>query len=178
MGLEQDFTTAKQQGIPDLFSHIMHGDVFSIGEKRYKRVTPSSGGKPVLCERQGKKLSRPSDLSANDFLVAISTRTLETETEHHVNGELGKILNGSCFSLVREEGASVFKFYSSLTPPKLQKIYFAEGGSVEGLDDTINITANELIESMTGPDFQFVAAWALPTTKPRPSYSEDRDLKF
>ena len=170
MDLKDSFAPAqKPPAIPDLFSHIMHGDDFSIGEKRYKRVTPPSGGKPVLCERHGEEHFRPSDLSAEALLLAIHTKQIKTDKEYHVNGELGKILNGSCFSLVGEEGASVFKFFSLLTPPQLQKIYFAEGGSVEGLDDTINITANELIESMTGPDFQFVAAWALPTTKPRPS---------
>ncbi|MBL8637331.1 MAG: hypothetical protein JNN09_02415 [Alphaproteobacteria bacterium] len=163
MSLQEAFVENHQSPtIPDLFSYIMHGDPFSIGDKNYQRKSS------VLCEERDDGSFHPSDLSAEAFLLAIHTKNLKPEREYHVNGELGKVLSGSCFVVSDEEDAPLFKVSRVLGSLKLQQVYFAENGTETVSGDPVGITANELLEAITGTNLKFCLPWTCPTRSLQP----------
>jgi hypothetical protein len=178
MSLQEAFAANHQlPTIPDLFSYIMHGDPFSIGNTKYKRVTLDEGGL-VLCEQNDDGPLHPSDLSAEAFLLAIHTKNLKTDRECHVNGELGKVLSGSCFAISDEEDAPLFKVSRLSDSLKLQKICFSEDGTETVSGDPVGITANELLEAIVGTNLKFSAPWACFTKDKQPSSPEGCKLKI
>lgn len=159
MNLQEAFAANHQPPkIPDLFSYIMHGDSFSIGDKNYQRRSS------VLCEQQDDGSFCPSDLSAEAFLLAIHTQNLKTDREYHVNGELGKILSGSCFAISDEEDPPLFKVSRLSDSLKLRQVCFSEDGAETVSDTPVRITANELLEAITGTNLKFCLPW---TTCPK-----------
>jgi hypothetical protein len=179
MGLQQAFTTNNQPStIPDLFSYIMYGDSFSIEDKRYQRMSPC-GNRIALCERQDDGSFRPSNLSAETFLLAIHTKCLKTGKEYHVNGEMGKVLNGSCFAISDEKDAPLFKVFSSPDSLELRQVCFTENGIEPSPDTPVRITANELLEAIVGTNLRFPAPWTrCPTKDPQPSSPEGCRPRF
>lgn len=165
MSLQEAFVENHQSPtIPDLFSYIMHGDSFSIGDKNYQREAS------VLCEQQGDGSFHPSDLSAEAFLLAIHTKSLKTEREYHVNGELGKILSGSCFAISDEENAPLFKVSRVSDSLKLQQVCFTETSAESVSDTPVRITANELFEAIVGSSLKFCVPWTCFTKDQQPSF--------
>lgn len=163
MSLQEAFAVNQQPSkIPDLFSYITHGDSFSIGDKNYRREAS------VLCEQQGDGSFRPSDLSAEAFLLAIHTKNLKTDRDYHVNGELGKILNGSCFAISDEEDAPLFKVSRLSDSLKLRQVCFSEDGAETVSDTPVRITANELLEAITGTNLKFCLPWTCLTRRLQP----------
>lgn len=163
MNLQEAFAENHQSPqIPDLFSYIMHGDPFSIESKRYQKRSSA------LCEQQGDGSFHPSDLSAEAFLLAIHTKNLKTDRECHVNGELGKVLSGSCFAISDEEDAPLFKVSRLSNSLKLQQICFSEDGTETVSGDPVRITANELLEAIVGTNLKFCVPWTCPTRSPQP----------
>ncbi len=172
MSLQEAFAENHQSPkIPDLFSYIMHGDPFLVGDKRYKRTTSHEHGL-VLCEQQDDGSLHPSDLSAEAFLLAIRTKSLKTDRECHVNGELGKVLNGSCFVISCEEKAPLFRVSSSAESLELRQICFSEDGTETVSGSPVGITANELLEAIVGTNLKFSAPWACFTKDQQPSSPE------
>lgn len=163
MSLQEAFAENHQSlKIPDLFSYIMHGDPFSIGDKNYQREAS------VLCEQNDDGPLHPSDLSAEAFLLAIHTKNLKTDREYHVNGKLGKVLSGSCFAISDEEDAPLFKVSRLSDSLKLQKICFSEDGTETVSGDPVGITANELLEAIVGTNLKFCLPWTCPTRSLQP----------
>lgn len=168
MSLQEAFAPSHQSStIPDLFSYIIHGDPFLIENKKYQRVSLYRHGL-VLCEQQGDGSFHPSDLSAEAFLLAIHTKKLKANKEYHVNGKLGKVLSGSCFAISDEEDAPLFKVSRLSDSLKLQKICFSEDGTETVSGDPVGITANELLEAITGTNLKFCLPWTCPTRSLQP----------
>ncbi len=165
MSLQRVFAKNHQSPtIPDLFSYIMHGNSFSIGDKNYQREAS------VLCEQQGDGSLRPSGLSAEAFLLAIHTKNLKTEREHHVNSELGKVLSGSCFAISDEKDAPLFRVFRASDSLELQQTCFSEDGTETVSDTPVGITANELLEAIVGTNLKFCVPWTCFTKDQQPSF--------
>ena len=172
MNLQEAFATNHQPSkIPDLFSYIMYGDSFSIGDKNYQRKAS------VLCEQQGDGSFHPSDLSAKALLLAIHTKNLKTDREYHVNGELGRILNGSCFAISDEEDAPLFKVSRLSDSLKLRQICFSEDGTETVSGTPVRMTANELLEAIAGSSLKFCFPWTRFARSPQPHSSEGCEPK-